>query len=85
MSSHKMITTFWCTTTRWFRQTKKDKILVAPPGIKDIEWNSSGMKQSYLDVGYVEQKVGIAPEQTQLLSNNLQAQRKQYGLKHCIA
>jgi hypothetical protein len=37
-----------------------------------------------LDVGYVEQQVGIAHDQTQLLNNNLQPQRKQYGSKHCI-
>ena len=65
-------------------RSREIKILVAPPGIKDIKWISGGTKQSYLDVGYVEQQVGIAHEQTQLLNNNLQTLRKQYGSKHCI-
>ena len=54
---------------------KKFNILVAPPGVKDITWDRDATKQYYLDLGFVEQKVGLAPERTQFLSGDLQAQR----------
>jgi hypothetical protein len=63
---------------------KKFNTLVAPPGVKDITWDRDATKQHYLDLGFVEQKVGLAPERTQFLSGDLQAQRRQYGLKHRV-
>ena len=64
---------------------QKILLLVAPPGTKEIEFDQSRSKQSYLDEGFKEQRVGIAKEYTQSLSHNLQGRRKQYGLKHYVS
>lgn len=63
---------------------KKIKVLAAPPGIKDIEFNEDDTKQSFIDKGFIEVKVGVAPDRTRLLKSNIQAKRKQYGLRHCV-
>ena len=63
---------------------RKIKVLVAPLGIKDIEYDITTLKIWYLDRGFVEVNIGIAPQRTHQLSNNIQAQRKQYGLKHRV-
>eukprot|EP00957_Ditylum_brightwellii_P080407 6115793-Ditylum_brightwellii.AAC.1 len=65
-------------------KSHKIKILVALPGIKDIDWDESASKQSYIDCGFVKQKVGITPECMQMIGSCMQAQRKQYDLKHCM-
>ncbi len=63
----------------------KIKILVSPLGLKEIvDFDENATKQSYLDKGYTEIAMGVAPQRTQALGNNLQAQRKQYGLKHYV-
>ena len=64
---------------------RKIKVLVAPLGLKYIETDiSTTSKQSYLDLGFTEVDIGIAPQRTHHLPNNVQAQRKQYGLKHRV-
>ena len=63
---------------------KKIKMLVAPPGIKYTKFNINSTKESDIEKGFKEVKVGPAPERTQSLNNHIQAQRKQYGLKHKI-
>ena len=66
-------------------RNKKIKILAAPPGLHDIDdWDSEAPKQYYLDKGYSEVSIGIAPERTQSIGADIQAQRKQYGLKHRV-
>ena len=64
---------------------KRIKLLVAPPGSKDIIYDESKSKQSYLDESFNEVQLGIAPQHTHALSNNLQGRRKQYGLKHYVS
>lgn len=64
---------------------EKIKVLVAPPGMKEIEYDASKSKQFYLDIGFKEVKIGVANEYTQALPNNMQARRKQYGLKHYVS
>ena len=64
---------------------RKIKVLVTPLGLKYIETDiSTTSKQSYLDLGFTEVDIGIAPQRTHHLPNNVQAQRKQYGLKHRV-
>lgn len=63
---------------------RKIKVLKAPLGIKDIEFDINKTKEMYLNEKYEEIKIGIAPQRTQILSNNCQAKRKQYGLKHRV-
>ena len=41
-------------------------------------------KNYFLSKGFTEIEVGIAPIRTQGISRYLQAQRKQYGLKHRV-
>lgn len=64
---------------------QKIPILIAPPGTKEIEYDDTKSKQSYLDIGFVEQQIGVTKEYTQSLSNNLQGRRKQYGLKPYVS
>ena len=59
-------------------------MLVAPLGIKHIETDITTPKQSYLDLGFTEVNIGIDPQRSHRLPNNIQAQRKQYGLKHRV-
>lgn len=66
-------------------RNKKINILAAPQGLQDIEdWDNNVPKQFYLDKGFKEVKIGISPERTQSIGQDLQAQRKQYGLKHRV-
>ena len=60
------------------------KILAAPTGLHDIEYNEYTSKQEYIEMGFYVVKVGIAPMRTQRINNFLQAQRKQYALKHRV-
>ena len=64
---------------------QKIPILVAPPGSKEIIYDATKTKQSYLENGFKEVKMGLSKEYTQSLKNNIQAQRKQYGLKHYVS
>ena len=62
----------------------KVNILVAPPGIKDIDFDTNSSKEFYVNLGFREVKVGIAPERTVPLKRDIQAKRKQYGLRHRV-
>lgn len=61
------------------------KLLLAPPGYKQVAYDPDASKESYLDNGFVEISVGCAPERINNVLHNKQAQRKQYGLKHHIS
>ena len=61
---------------------KKIKVLKTPVGLKEIIFDPLLSKASYIERGYVEVEVGLAPDRTQHLPGNKQAKRKQYGLKH---
>jgi hypothetical protein len=66
-------------------RNKKIKILAAPPGLQDVdEFDHTVPKEFYLSKGFNEVTIGIAPERTQDVGGNTQAQRKQYGLKHRV-
>ena len=66
-------------------RNKTIKILAAPPGVQDInDFDVSKPKDFYLDKGYKEVGIGMAPERTISIGHNIQAQRRQYGLKHRV-
>ena len=65
-------------------QGRKVKVLAAPTGLHDIQFDESKSKDDYLAMGFYEVQVGIAPIRTQAISRYLQAQRKQYALKHRV-
>jgi len=57
---------------------------MSPIGLKSIEYNPELSKDEYLNQGYKEVEIGIAPDRAHLLVNNTQAKRKQYRLKHHV-
>ena len=60
------------------------KVLLSPVGLQDIEYDPDKLKESYISQGFTEIEVGLKPDRIQLLANNVQAKRKQYGLKHHV-
>ena len=65
-------------------KNKKIKVLKAPTGLHDITFDHSSSKEYYLSKGFEEIEVGIAPIRTHAVSRFMQAQRKQYALKHRV-
>ena len=66
-------------------RNKTIKILAAPPGVQDInDFDLSKPKDFYLDKGFKEVGIGMAPERTISIGHNVQSQRRQYGLKHRV-
>lgn len=63
---------------------RKIPVLAAPPGVKDIEYDESKSIDDYVAQGWKVMKVGTAPETTKAIGNHMQAQRRQYGLRHCV-
>ena len=60
------------------------KVLISPIGLKNIEFHPTMSKEEYINQGYKEVEVSVAPDRIYLLGNNIQAKRKQYGLKHYV-
>ena len=63
---------------------RKIEVPVAPASLQDLEYNVTKIKEDYLEEVWVLQKIGITTERVQNVSHDIQAQRKQYGLKHSI-
>ena len=63
---------------------KPIKVLKYPIGLTEVEFDANASKQFYLDQGFVEVSVGVANQYSQSLAGNIQAKRKQYGLKHRV-
>jgi predicted GIY-YIG superfamily endonuclease len=61
------------------------KVLLAPPGCKEVMYENGRTKESYLEMGYIETSIECAPYKICTLPNNLQGVRKQYGLQHYVA
>ena len=64
---------------------QKIKVLIAPPGTKEICFDESRLKEEYLNNGFKECCISVAKEYTQSLKNNMQGKRKQYGLKPYVS
>ena len=64
-------------------QLQKMKVLAAPPGLKVIEYDPTYNKESYLEKGFKEVKVGISPERIQSIGF-IHAQHTQYVLRHHV-
>ena len=58
------------------------KVLLAPPGCKDISYSTDDTKQSFFDCKFVETSIECAPRKIHPLKCQLQGVRKQYGLQH---
>ena len=57
-------------------------IMVAPPGVKVVEFDDRKSTDEYIHEGWVEKLVGMCPERSHTVQMNMRGQRKQYGLKH---
>ena len=64
---------------------QKIKVLIAPPGTKEIIYDDTMTKQSFINNGFIECRIGTSNEYTQSLKNNIQGKRKQYGLKPYVS
>lgn len=63
---------------------KKIKILAAPGGIKDIHFDESITKEELLANNWKEVFVETPRTRVKYLNNNMQARRRQYGLRHRV-
>ena len=61
------------------------KVLLAPPGCKDVSYVVGATKEWYLQRKFVETAIECAPHRIHRLPNQLQGVRRQYGLQHHIA
>ena len=61
------------------------KVIAAPVGLKDVEFDESLREEDYINQGWVVQMVGVAPERMLYFPGNIQVLRKQYGLRHRIS
>eukprot|EP00957_Ditylum_brightwellii_P149157 11359181-Ditylum_brightwellii.AAC.1 len=61
------------------------KELAVPVGAKNMSFNEKLPKHYYFDNGFVETLIGTALLRIKNVGNNIQAQQKQYGLKHCVS
>ena len=84
-SNTQMVMMYDIPSTEAVLNWRKVKVLKYPLGEMEVEYDPNLSKQAYLDQGFVEVDIGIAPERTQYLAGNIQAKRKQYGLKHRLA
>ena len=66
------------------RNWKPIKVLIAPPALKDVEFDMTLPKEHFLSTGFTEIEIRTCPERPVVINRNLQAQRKQYGLKHRV-
>ena len=60
------------------------EVVAAPPGIQEVAYNPNKSTQQYIDEGWKKIKIGKCRETTQGISSFLQAQRRQYGLRHRV-
>ena len=61
------------------------KVLAAPIGTKDVEYDEDKCLEDYQAEGWQEVLLSTAPERTYKVQGNVQARRKQYGLKHRVS
>lgn len=71
-------------STEAIEKWEKIKVLVAPPGMKEIEYEPHYSKEDYVAIGFEEVKIGISPEHSHSVTNDMFAKRKQYGLRHHV-
>jgi predicted GIY-YIG superfamily endonuclease len=58
------------------------KVLLAPPGCKEVLFHPDKTKADYIQRGYKEVSIEATPHKIYNFQHNLQANRKQYGLQN---
>lgn len=63
------------------------RVLLFPTTLKfeDFSFDPNATKDHYINQGFVEISMGVSPERIKYLNNDVQAFRKQYGLKHHVS
>ena len=62
------------------------KILLEPPGCKEVQYDSDATNQSYSDKGFVENTATCnTRDKIYNLPHNIQVHWKQYGIQHYVA
>ena len=61
------------------------EVLAAPIGTKDVEYDGDKSLEDYQAEGWKQVLLSTAPERTYKVQGNVQARRKQYGLKHRVS
>ena len=67
------------------RQFNPIKILLAPPGYKEVIYHEGASKESYFEKGFVEISIRFTPEKMKNLSYYVHGNCKQYRLRHNIS
>lgn len=63
---------------------RKIEVLVAPPDVQDVEYNTDKSKEEYIAEGWKVEMMGKAPERVYKIKNRIHAQRRQHGLRHRV-
>jgi len=58
--------------------------MVAPPGLKVVEFDENKTRSQYEDEGWVKKHIGEVPTTKYSISSGMRAMRHQYGLKHHV-
>ena len=84
-SQSQMVLLFDLLNQNQLDKWQKIKVLIAPPGTKEIFFHEDWSKEDYLNIGFKECSIGITKEYTQSLKNNMQGKGNQYGLKPYVS
>ena len=60
------------------------KVLAAPTGLHDIEYDETKTKEEYIEDRFYEVKIKICQGGNHAIGSHLQGNRKQYDLKHRV-
>ena len=63
---------------------RKIKVLIAPPGIRDKDYDPKNSIENYKEIGLKLGWIGYPPLQTNASKNFKQGNRKQYGLRYSV-
>ena len=63
---------------------KKVKVLLAPPGWKDVDFDMTRAKSAFIEDKFREISIGVAPDRIISITRTIQGRRKQYGLRHRV-
>ena len=70
-SNTQMMMMYDLPSTEAVQNWRKVKLLKCPLGEKEVEFDTNAEKKTYLEQGFVEVDVGVAPDRTQSLPGNI--------------
>ena len=63
---------------------RKISIMVAPPGIRIVEFDCSKARDEYINEGWETKNVSVSPKRSYNVGLNMRGERRQYGLKYHV-